>query len=213
MVGSTFISDSEQNGYINYSIKELYDLLVESVQDYKLSSTTFTITSGNTQSLPNDFYKLRGVDDMTNSARPRTVRRFNFAERNDFVGDGQILSSYEFSDVQYGIQGQNLVFYPPANAAKTYTLWYVPTIADLSADSDTADGVQGWLEYVIIDVAIKMLVKEESDVKDLSKQKADMKERITRLRDDRDQTSPQKVSRVRNRRIGSSYPYVSEYFP
>lgn len=213
MVGSTFITDSELNGYINYSYKELYDLLVEAVQDYKLTSTTFSITTGNTWSLPSDFYKMRGLDDLTNTARPRTVRKFNFAERNDFVSDGLVLSSYEFSDVTYRITGDTLLIMPPENAVKPYKFWYVPTLATLTADGDTADGVQGWLEYVIVDAAIKMLVKEESDTRALEKSKNDLRERITRMRDDRDQTMPEKVARIRNRRRGSMYPYVGEYYP
>ena len=214
MLNSQFVTDTEITGYIDYSYKELYDLLVESVEDYNLSSASFTIASGsNTYSLPSDFYKLRGLDDLTNPSRPRSVRKFAFNERNDFTVDGLTLSSYEYSDVTYRVTGSVLTLMPPENAAKNYLLWYVPKASTLSSGSDTADGVQGWLEYVIVDAAIKCKIKEESDISDLERAKKNLNERIVRLRHNRDQALPEKVSRVRNRRRTDLYPYVGDYYP
>lgn len=214
MLNSQFVTDTEITGYIDYSYKELYDLLVESVEDYNLSSASFTIASGsNTYTLPSDFYKLRGLDDLTNPSRPRSVRKFAFNERNDFTVDGLTLSSYEYSDVTYRVTGALLTLMPPENAAKNYLLWYVPKAATLSSGSDIADGVQGWLEYVIVDAAIKCKIKEESDISDLERAKKNLNERIVRLRHNRDQALPEKVSRVRNRRRTDLYPYVGDYYP
>ena len=199
MVGSSFVSDSELTGYIDYSYKELYDLLTEACEDYNVSSANFTITSGNTSTLPADFYKLKGVDDLTDPNTPRTVKKFNWNERNDFGEVLKLQSAYDFSDVFYRVQGSNLVFTPPENAFKSYRLWYVPLPNTLSLDADVASGVQGWLEYVIVDAAIKCRTKEESDITALQTMKGGLIERIGRLRHNRDQSLPEKVSRVRNR--------------
>lgn len=214
MVNSQFVTDSELNGYINYSYKALYDLLVEAAEDYHLHSQTFTITSGNTHALPADFYKLRGVDDLSNTSAPKSIRKFNWNERNDYITDSLLVANvWDFSDVVYRVVGSNLTFEPASNAQKTYRLWYVPVLATLSADSDTADGVQGWLEYVIVDSAIKCLIKEESDIAPLLAIKQEITERITRMRHNRDQALPEKISRVRNRRLAGFYGYGGGYEP
>jgi hypothetical protein len=202
MVNSTFVTDAEFNGYINYSYKELYDLIIDAVEDYNLSQSSFTISSGNTASLPSDFYKLRGLDDMSDPANPRTVRKFIWNERNDYnpYGLARLPLGNEYSDVNYRIVGSQLIFQPPEAAAKPYNLWYVPTPVDLASDSDVATGINGWLEYVIIDAAIKALVKEESDTRALERAKGSIRDRINDMKNSRDQGLPEKISRVRNKR-------------
>lgn len=211
MVNSQFVTDTELNGYINYSYKALFDLLVEANEDYNLTSTTLTITSGNTAPLPANFYKLRGLDDLSYGASsPVTVRKFNWNERNYFNSPSLAgtVGVLQFSDVCYRIVGDNLIIEPEASAARSYKLWYIPAIANLVADTDTADGVQGWLEYVIVDSAIKCLIKEESDIAPLMAIKQELTERIARMRHNRDQSLPEKIARVQTRR--GSY-YFSDY--
>lgn len=214
MVNSQFCSDSEINGYINYSYKELYDLITEAAEEYNVTQYAFTVASGsNSASLPTDFYKLRGIDDLQIPAYPRTVRKFAWNERNDYANDALLLSIYDYSNVTYRLNDLNVIFEPPLNAPKNYLMWYVPQPGTLSSDSDIAYGVQGWLEYVTIDAAIKCLIKEESDISPLMAQKSEMKERITRMRANRDQAMPEKISRVRNRRRNGIYPFSMDYTP
>jgi hypothetical protein len=59
---------------------------------------------------------------------------------------------------------QRTGWYP---ADGTYHVVYVPGPVDLSADGDTIDSVLGWEEYVVIDVAIKLKLKEGTDVSGL----------------------------------------------
>lgn len=202
MVNSQFVSDSELTGYINYSYKELYDLIVDANEDYNLTSSTLTITTGNTVSLPADFYKFRGLDDLSyGTSTPITVLKFNWNERNygsSPIQDGRS-GIYQYSSVRYRIIGNSLIIEPAESAARSYKLWYIPAVANLVNDADLADGVQGWLEYVIVDAAIKCLIKEESDIKPLSMIKGSLTERITRMKHNRDQALPEKISRIESR--------------
>lgn len=199
MENSSFVSDSELNGYINESYKELYDLLIESGEDYFITSTTFTITSGNTQALPATFYKLKGVDDLTDPNSPATVGDLPFAERNMYNEPFfEVLPQYG-SNVRYRVMGSNLAFYPITRAQKTYRLWYVPTVTIMTSDSDTCDGIQGWNEYVVVDAAIKCRIKEESSTTELNQAKVRLVSRIQSMKRDRDQSAPEKVARVRTR--------------
>ena len=155
---SRFVSESELGTYINNSIKELYDLLVASSADYYIKDPlAFTLTGVQDGfSLPSDFYKLRGLDQSIDSSGAasswRTVRNFNFQERNRFNQQNSIVSSY--AQVRYRVfadsAGPLLKLIPQENAAGVYQLWYIPSCPTLVADGDTFDGINGWEEYVIL---------------------------------------------------------------
>lgn len=205
LVNSQFIADSELNGYIDLSYSGFYDLLIEEENYYFGTSSSAVVSSGNTIALPSNFYRLVGLDDMTTPDYPLTVRKFNFAERNDFRNMYLTLSNY--SDVFYNIFGSNILLEPSTLAQKTYKLWYIPHRTILSADGDTVDSVNGWIEWVILDAAIKCLLKEESDVKPLMIAQKEVYERITKAKGKRDSVGPDKIARVRNkpqRRISDS---------
>lgn len=63
-------------------------------------------------------------------------------------------------------------------------------------DSAQIDGVSGWEEYVIIDAAIKAMIKQEQEVLELRVQKADMKMRIEAMAEGRDAGQAHHVSDV-----------------
>jgi hypothetical protein len=66
----------------------------------------------------------------------------------------------------------------------------------VEGDSITADGVSGWLEYVITDAAIKAGQKEESDTTTLQFQKAALIKRIEAAAENRDAGSPATIADV-----------------
>jgi hypothetical protein len=144
MASSEFVTDSELNGYVSSSYAELYNALIQSGGDYFLASTDIAVTAAtDTYDLPEGFYKLRGVDvdfgDGAIEAEP-----FVFAERNAYPGATAALGSY------------------------TATIWYYPAPPVFVGDDQSVDGVAGWEEYVVLGAAIKCLLKEESDVRELA---------------------------------------------
>ena len=194
MENSEFISSTELLSYINSSYGELYDILVSKFEDYYTTSRTFTIASGaNTETLPTDFYKLRGVDFKIDANNWITVTKFNFAHRN--VLNRSVTRSHAgIREVQYRIVGNELIIEPEDNAPGDYKLWYTPIYTPLVSESDTVDGLNGWEEYIIIDVAIKMLSKEESSVTHLDREKAIMLNRIESMAQNRDSDQPEKIT-------------------
>ena len=72
-------------------------------------------------------------------------------------------------------------------------------------DDGEFDGISGWEEYVIIDAAIKMLVKEESDTSALNAAKQAMLIRIKAAAAGRDAGEPPKISRSRNSGMRSNW--------
>ena len=64
----------------------------------------------------------------------------------------------------------------------------------LSADSDTSDGIGGWLEYVVVDCAIKAKEKLDRDPSVLLLQKAALVKRIQQESANRDEGEPARIT-------------------
>lgn len=191
MENSEFLSTTEWNDNINSSCEELYDLLIQKYgDDYFVASPQTITTDGvnNLFSLPSDFYKLIAVDQLLSAqgSAYHPVERFNVGDRGEGFCQGAV---------------------PPAG--KIVRLTYIPRFTELVNDTDTADGISGWLEYVIVDAAMKALVKEESDTSALEVRKDKLTQRIESAAENRDAGNPQTVVDVysQRRRRGSSLRY------
>lgn len=197
MENSIFISDSELLHYINDSAKKLYDILVSANEDYSTILTTFSIASGNTSTLPSTCYKVRGLDYQSGSDWI-PMRRFQFTERENYN------TRANTTERRYRIIKDSLYILPEDRANGDYRLWYVPEHVDLALDADTLDGKNGFEEYVILDVAMKCKIKEESDTKDLERARNEALVRVTTMSQERDYGGPDRIADVR--------PYREEDF-
>lgn len=175
---SKLVKDSELTSYINSSIGELYDLLCEAYgSEYFTieSSSFFTDGTNFSYALPTDMYELKGVDMRVANQDWITLQQFNFNERNRYGDTGRFTG---IENIRYRLVGNNIRFNPLPDANTEYRLWYVPFPAQLVNDTDTLDGLNSYQEYVIVDAAIKMMQKEESDVSVLMAQKMALQKRI-----------------------------------
>lgn len=181
MENSDFVEDGELTSYINSSIAELRDLLAEAYgsEYYVVPTAAQTITSGtDSYDLPADFYELRAVDiRLSSTDRWADVPRFNFNERNKDTGF-QIMQPGGRTHISYRLVGDKIYFSPEPDTAAEYRLWYVPLPTALVNPADTLADLNSYSEYVIVDAAIKMLQKEESDVSILLLQKQQLAKRI-----------------------------------
>lgn len=205
---NAFITDSELTSYINQSYFELYDILVQKFgDDYFVAeplqfeadgvSLMYPLPDGDNYDEAPALYKFMGLDlalgGASDNASWVTVRPFMFADRNRYAVPN-FQSFYGVTNLRYRLNGSNLFLTPIAAGGQILQLWYVPRLVELLDDGDSADGVSGWLEYVIVDVAIKMLNKEESDVQVLMLQKQGLLKRIESAAENRDAGNPQVVS-------------------
>ncbi len=192
MVNSKFVTDAELNTYINASNAELYDLLIASRgENYFVLSYNFTTSiNQDTYALPADFYKLMGVDFVTSSTQAITLKAFRWQERNRFREPFYNVRNY---NLMYQVRGDDLVFIPTPNGAQQIRLWYIPLPQELTLDTDSFNGINGYEEYVVIDAAIKMRVKEESPVEELLLAKESMRQRILSASAGRDSGEPARV--------------------
>lgn len=203
MENDDFVEDPELDTYINDSRSELYDLLVSTYADYFIEDPLLiTLALGeSTYPLPSNFYKLIGMDRCINEQGGvdgdnfYTIRPFNWEDRNNRRNVDLFRGLYP--NMRYRILGNNFKFMPQDQAQGIYRVWYVPSVPTLTADADELDvNCDRWKIYIVVDVAIKMLQKEESDVSVLAAQKSALIRRVEEMAQVRDAGEPERVTDV-----------------
>ncbi len=219
-VNSNFVTLPEWNTYINQAMMELYDLLIDTYEDYNIAEPAGFTTNGSTNlyPLPNGtlsftnssgnsfvaapFYKVRGFDLGANVATQNngwvTIKKFNFVDRNRYFYPNSSSTLFGVFNMQYRLMGSNVMFIPTPSANQPVRIWYIPRIPLLLQETDvTTISISGWIEYVIVEAAIKALLKEEGDVSALTAQKAALKLRIEGSAQNRDAAQPDCISDTR----------------
>lgn len=220
MLNSQFLTDDEWNWNINQSAFRLYDLLITKFGEkyflappLQISVSNFVVSQGMAYvALPNGvlynnapaFFKVAGVDVSVNPSNGQwfTLPRFNWIDRNRYSTlqlSGTVQSIYGLA---YCENGSNLWFIPQPQASLYIQLWYVPLMTQLLQDTDMLPfSISGWSEIVIVDAAIKALVKEESyeQAAALINERTGLIDRIQETAANRDVGQPNTVSNTRAR--------------
>jgi hypothetical protein len=194
MENSEFLKDSEWNDNINDSCKRLYNKLVDVFgQEYYATTDTSTSTVASTAyyDLPEDFFFLLDLmlDDGSSYVNPET---FELKERAILMAH-QANGVGSIHSVRYRLSQNRLELRPAPDGVFTVTYTYVPTFAELSSDSATFDGINGWERWVELDAAITALTKEESDPSSLAAKQAVIGGEIDRLKSRRDAGRPPRI--------------------
>lgn len=191
LVNDGNITDAEMIRYISASYTWLYDILVSKGLHY-FESTDTTVADGiNTQfALPDDFYAALAVHFQYETNRWRSLPEHMLQE----------VAALDHRDsaeaYSYRVVGGNLELLPRPASGKTYRLLYVPAPADLDAAGDAVDGVSGWEELIVIDVAITCRIKQETQVIDLERRLARMLARVEEAAEHRSLSSTRRVTDV-----------------
>lgn len=203
--GDTFVTDTELLSWINQSCAELYGLICEQFGEdhFVTGPTTLTATGAATIALPSDFFKCLGLD-MLWSGRWITVQHFDLSERNRYA-PATVTSPYI---TRFRISGSNVLFDPIPVSGTSFRIWYVPLMIEMTTGSVTADPIAPWLEYVIVDCALKVRQKcEESTVVEREQKDA----MIARIKSEasRRNVAPKRIAcveRAWNTTLGNTYP-------
>jgi hypothetical protein len=174
MTGSRFLENQDWVDLFNSAYADLYDLVVGAYDNYYVSEESTTLVTGtDTYDLPDDFYKLIGVDFLVGGTYI-TLFPFVEAERNQpFAGASSIPSG-------------------------TIRLRYVPAPAQYTVDDldEEIDGVAGWDEYVVNLMAEAALTAEESDTTAVQNQLKRLRQRIIDMAPNRDTGMPARITDV-----------------
>lgn len=213
-LNSNFLTTDEWNWNINQSAFELCDILTTKYGDDFFMASPYTIetTGAKNYALPDGssnfainnvtppaVYKLIGIDcgvAVGNNAWV-TLPRYNWIDRNRFIYPQLQANALGVFNLSYRQMGNQLYFIPNPSAGQFIQIWYVPIMTMLLQDTDMLSfSFSGWDEYVIVDAAIKALVKEESfdQAQALKGAKNDLMMRIETTAANRDVGQPNTIS-------------------
>lgn len=220
-LNSQYLTTDEWNFNINQSANELYDILIGKFgEDYFFAPPLLiNLTGVISYSVPDGsnypinginspaLYKLNGID--VNVSGPANLgpnsgwvplSRANWIDRNNYTSwPGQAGALNNIYEMFYRVMG-NQIYLFPQNINLVIRLWYVPVLTQMLADTDMLPfSISGWSEYVIVDAAMKAMIKEESIDKwnILAQTKAQLIERIETIAPNRDAGQGNAVSNIR----------------
>jgi len=204
MENSTFVSDAEIQDYLNSSISELHDFMVKSYEDYFVSEQVYSVpiaTGG--ANLPDDFYKALGVD-YNSGGITSTLRAYSFSERNVYNTPYAVID--RLAEPMYKVEGNKIKLIPSNSQSGSITLYYVPQATQFSSTvTEIENVIPGYEEYVVVATAIRMLMKEESDVSALERERQQLASRIIRAISPRDVSGSFAIRDVRKGRFRDDF--------
>lgn len=202
MESSLFITDAQVESYIQASGTFLYDQILSAWGErYFFSQEDIdTVTFKAYINLPDDFYRLLKIGWAQGSGDPIRLEPFQDDEEWSDAFWGNAGTWGQMSPPRYQVRGNRVYFDPEPTSVETITVQYVPImreIDDVGPPPVTFEGVNGWEEFIILDVAIKMRIKEESDVRALQQERQLQMERIKDMAPNRDVGRTPRVQRRR----------------
>jgi hypothetical protein len=147
---------------INQSINALRLKISSSGHPYYLaeSASANTVSGTDDYAVPSDMIALYGVNITVNN-RVQSMQDFALVERNDYSSESYPSTGIP---VMYRLHETGYVrFIPTPDSAYAYQFVYLPTATDLSSGTDTFDGIAGWEDWVVYDVAFKIAVRDENE--------------------------------------------------
>jgi hypothetical protein len=220
-LNSQYLTTDEWNFNINQSANELYDILVTKFGDDHFLAPLLLINLTGVISYPIPdgsnypvggvnspaLYKLVGLD--ANVSGPANdgpnsgwvpLARMNWSDRDRYTTwPGQAGALNNIYQMYYRMMGNQLYLFPQ-NINLVVRVSYIPILTQMLLDTDMMPfSISGWSEYVIIDAAMKAMIKEESMDKwnVLAQTKLGLIERIETTAANRDAGQSNAVSNVR----------------
>ena len=208
--GDQFVTDLELQDKITRAYRGLYDLLVAARgAEYYRSAATFNTVAGQANyDLPSDFYRLLAVNRTTQTGFWSNIHPYGLDEIDLLLNAGMNGATSELGKYRLGggistvtlLPGKFIDFLPVPTAVRTVRVDYLPE-AVLKYDPVSTffwiEDHDGWLEWIIIEVAIQLVAKEEGDPSAFLTRKAAIEARIKALAPSRNASEPERPKDVR----------------
>jgi hypothetical protein len=151
--------------YINQALTRLDDEITAQVQDFRVTTSVFTLASGtNTEGLPALYYKLRRIYYTEADGRVVKIEPF-MLEEETLISESAVLVGGGQSRIRYAMVGDNLRFAPMPEQDYDVTIEYVrttPIFVDPTMD-EVLDFVNGWDRFVVNEVGAYIIELEGRD--------------------------------------------------
>lgn len=189
-----FVADDASGIYawINEGVQKLQELLVKAYgSEFRETSTTFSTVAGTTDyNLPTDMLVFYGID-MAIAGLDFALQPYTRGERNLYKNQAALSTwrqrpAYKLSGMATGV----IRLLPAPDGVYTCRLWYAPSATLLTTGTDAVNFPNGWERYVVVYTAIQMLMKEESDVRELRIELDKMEDELREIAERRNADQP-----------------------
>jgi hypothetical protein len=193
------VDDTELLDRFNASLKIWHGKVVKAWPElYEAAPQVITADGSTGYALPSDYFATLGVDYKFDDDAYIALDRLMPAERNKYPGTGLA--------VAYRIKGSELALFPrPLDGEYRHLYVKTPTLF-VDNGSSSVDGVNGWEQWMVLDVAIYMLNKAKIDSSEEQKERARIEREMEIASADRDLVTPMRVVDTRTQKGRVSDP-------
>lgn len=162
---STFFKDSDLLDWYNYTQREVQNKLLQSFENWFVTSTSITIVSGQAEySMPSDVLKVVRVEDQENSSSPVEVSPITLNEKDNY---SNLLSANDTdlgSVWNYAIKGNSFIFrpIPQTSTANKIKVFYSKRLPDYSSASSISELPLEYHELLVWGTVKRGLILQES---------------------------------------------------
>jgi len=154
-------TDANLTRLINQSWAAFRELICENGFPYYLTSASGNFVAGTAgYAVASDFARLYGVD-VTVGGEVRSLAEHSIMERNE------VLTTQQGCPVSFWLRATAsppiMVMQPIPDQAYAYTYYYLPQQTDLTTGANTIDGFNGWEDWIVFDVCLKVLTRDDDD--------------------------------------------------
>jgi hypothetical protein len=197
---TSWITDAEINRRLNESLSRLHGIIVQARGEeyFRKLVTAVTVADVATVAQPADLLSLLAIDIVLGS-ETMTARRIGFEHRNSFEDTAGWSTNIS---IFYSLEaGPVFRFFPTPQSVFTINIWYIQGFTNLVGDVDTFEGFNNWEHWAVVDAAIQILAREESDTQALAFERNRIEAEIEALAPNRDRGEPRTVTDVRRERF------------
>lgn len=197
---SQFISVTELDALINESYAEFIDMLLEVTGPETLATQSVVTTTVGLPSLQLNYYRLLSLQLLVNGQyEPLEQGSFMDTQRADGGwGWGQSRAVIYHPGPMNATATRQIGLWPAPQAVHSVRVYYIPTVTELVLGTDTLNGLNGWEQWIVLDCAIKILEKEESDTTALMRRLEKLEARIQAAAMRANQGRSQAIANVEN---------------
>lgn len=226
-VGSNkLITLEELTDDINQSISKWYDEVRGTTWNGAYYRAPFTFMTSNvigssTQNppanaiyaLPADFLSATSVDCFISPSMVISATAFQEEQRNWYRFWTGAVGWFLGTTIYYQIQGAGsggtpyIVFLPPPQSIFQIQVNYVPVAPVLQDPENSIDSINGWEEFIVLDSAIKLLMKtgRQEEIPIFMQMMEQERQRIRKMAPRRDQYQAERVHEVNREDDGWTY--------
>ena len=172
---------------INRSIAHWYNKIVLAEPERFEAKADLDLTDPENIPLPEDHYGTLAVERYEGS-RWVEMDRMQFHERNEY--------EYIGTPVGYRVVAGRVDLIPVQKTGQ-FRIIYVKTPPKLETDYDTLDSINGWEEWVILDVAAKMMLKEGESIHYFQELKREIEADMDNAAAAREMSNPTRIADTR----------------